>query len=139
MVLVREGQADITGGGANFPVYPRQMANISGTDQLHQEIVPMAPPDGFDAWCAQREQREQSSVSVRYVPRDMIGYEDLDAYGSWRNVPPYGMVWSPNTMAAGWAPYHNGRWAWVEPWGWTWIERSSLGLRALPLWPLGFR
>jgi len=127
MVLVREGQADITGGGANFPVYPRQMANISGTDQLRQEIVPMGPPDGFDAWCAQRERGEQSVVSARYVPRDMIGYEDLDAYGVWRNVPPYGMVWTPTSMAAGWAPYHNGHWAWVEPWGWTWIDEAPWG------------
>src|SRR5207249_1716473 len=27
----------------------------------------------------------------------------------------------------GWAPYHYGHWAWVEPWGWTWIDDAPWG------------
>ena len=27
----------------------------------------------------------------------------------------------------GWAPYRAGRWAWVEPWGWTWIDEAPWG------------
>jgi len=117
----------IANGGANFPVYPRQMAHIIGTDRISQEITPVAPPDGFDSWCRERERREESMTSVRYVPRDMIGYEDLDTYGVWRNVPPYGWVWTPANVAVGWAPYHDGHWAWVEPWGWTWIDDAPWG------------
>jgi hypothetical protein len=108
-------------------LYPRQTVHFSGTDSSAQEITPAAPPDAFDAWCQERERREASVVSARYVPRDMIGYEDLDAYGSWRNVPPYGMVWIPGSVPGGWAPYHYGHWAWVEPWGWTWIDDAPWG------------
>jgi hypothetical protein len=122
-----EGQADITGGGASFPVYARQTAHLSGTDTLAQEIAPAAPPDTFDAWCRERERREASVVSARYVPRDMIGYEDLDTYGVWRNVAPYGWVWIPSSVPGGWAPYQYGHWAWVEPWGWTWIDDAPWG------------
>jgi hypothetical protein len=61
------------------------------------------------------------------VPREMIGYEDLDEYGVWREVPQYGMVWAPRGMVAGWAPYHYGHWAWVEPWGWTWVDDAPWG------------
>jgi hypothetical protein len=121
------GQADISGGGAGFPVYARQTAHLSGTDTLAQEITPAAPPDNFDAWCRERERREASMVSARYVPRDMIGYEDLDAYGTWRNVQPYGWVWVPASVPPGWAPYQYGHWAWVEPWGWTWIDDEPWG------------
>ena len=27
----------------------------------------------------------------------------------------------------GWSPYHYGHWAWVEPWGWTWIDDAPWG------------
>jgi len=127
LVTTNAGEAGIANGGANFPVYPRQMAHIIGTDRISQEITPVAPPDGFDSWCRERERREESMTSVRYVPRDMIGYEDLDTYGVWRNVPPYGWVWTPANVAVGWAPYHDGHWAWVEPWGWTWIDDAPWG------------
>lgn len=127
IVTPREGEANINGGGTSFPVYARQTAHISGTDTITQDITPMLPPDPFDSWCLDRERREQSMVSARYVPRDMIGYEDLDVYGVWREVPPYGMVWTPRSVAVGWAPYHYGHWAWVEPWGWTWIDDAPWG------------
>ena len=38
-------------------------------------------------------------------------------YGAWRDEPGYGHVWVPRTVAAGWAPYRYGHWAWVEPVG----------------------
>ena len=126
-VVTNAGQADIAGGGTNFSVYPRQMAHVTGTDRISQEITPVPAPDAFDSWCADRERREMSTVSARYVPRDMIGYEDLDANGVWRNVPPYGWVWTPTNVPAGWAPYREGHWAWVEPWGWTWIDDEPWG------------
>ena len=55
-----------------------------------------------------------------------IGYEDLDANGSWQTVPQYGAVWVPRVRGE-WAPYRFGRWAWVEPWGWTWIDDEPWG------------
>ena len=30
-------------------------------------------------------------------------------------------------MVAGWAPYRFGHWAWVDPWGWTWIDDAPWG------------
>jgi len=26
-----------------------------------------------------------------------------------------------------WAPYREGHWAWIEPWGWTWVDDASFG------------
>jgi hypothetical protein len=37
-------------------------------------------------------------------------------------------VWVPRVaVTAGWAPYHDGHWAWVAPWGWTWIDDAPWG------------
>ena len=59
--------------------------------------------------------------------QDVIGYQDLDAYGSWSNQPTYGNVWFPTRVEAGWAPYRDGHWAWVDPWGWTWVDDAPWG------------
>ena len=30
-------------------------------------------------------------------------------------------------MQPGWAPYRYGHWAWVNPWGWTWVDDAPWG------------
>ena len=124
---VRGGEAEVTAGGSAFPIRSGERVRLAGMDAPSQDISQVPPPDGFDRWCESREVREESSVSARYVPREMVGYEDLDQYGVWTELPPYGMVWRPRVVVAGWAPYHFGHWAWVEPWGWTWIDDAPWG------------
>jgi len=126
-VTVRGGEAQVNGEEARgaFPVQAGQSAQISGVDKFDMGSVP--PPDQFDTWCQMRDRREDQSQSARYVSRQTIGYEDLDQYGVWRQVPPYGWVWAPTGMMAGWAPYRYGHWVWVDPWGWTWIDDAPWG------------
>lgn len=126
-VVVRGGEAEATGNGGAFPIRAGEMATLAGMDQAQPQMFQAPPFDAFDQWAADRDRREASMVSARYVPRETIGYEDLDQYGMWRNVPPYGWVWTPTGMAVGWAPYRYGHWAWVEPWGWTWIDDAPWG------------
>ncbi|MBV9506136.1 MAG: hypothetical protein JO323_14145 [Acidobacteriia bacterium] len=127
LVAVPTGQAEVTGGGTAFTVYPRQAARLTGTDSLSRDLVDVPPPDAFDRWSTDRDRREEQVQSVKYVPREMIGYEDLDTNGVWREVPPYGWVWRPTVVTAGWAPYRYGHWAWVAPWGWTWVDDAPWG------------
>src|SRR5215469_10356719 len=70
------------------------------------------------------------SVSYQYCPveEDVAGLSDLDTYGDWDDVGGYGHCWRPN-VSAGWALYQDGYWLndyplglnWVsqEPWGWA--------------------
>lgn len=83
--------------------------------------------DAFDDWCNSRDQRFAQSPSRRYVSDDVVGYQDLDQYGDWRDDPDYGSVWYPTGVAADWAPYRDGHWAYVAPWGWTWVDDSPWG------------
>src|SRR5438046_1272966 len=71
--------------------------------------------------------RPHEAGSARDVSREVIGHEDLDDYGDWRETGPYGAVWVPRSMIVGWAPYRYGHWAWVDPWGWTWIDDAPWG------------
>jgi len=127
LATVRSGEADIRAGGADTPLSAGQSIQLTGQDTVSQEITPVIMQDAFDQWCQTRDRRENGSISARYVPREMIGYEDLDQYGVWREDPRYGAVWVPTGVPAGWAPYHYGHWAWVDPWGWTWIDDAPWG------------
>jgi hypothetical protein len=126
-VFARTGQAEVTGGGQAFTLNPGNSASLSGTDQLAFDIEGPPAPDAFDNWCEQRDQREAQMRSERYLPPTMVGAEDLDDYGSWNEEPTYGAVWYPRALPVGWAPYHSGHWAWIEPWGWTWVDDNPWG------------
>lgn len=83
--------------------------------------------DAFDRWVSNRENATLASVARRHVSPYMTGYQDLDAYGDWQTAPDFGTVWYPRAVADDWAPYRYGRWAWVAPWGWTWIDQAPWG------------
>ncbi|MEA2756581.1 MAG: hypothetical protein QOJ54_2870, partial [Aliidongia sp.] len=101
-------------------------AVISPNDPPSFSVSPAAQ-DPFDHWGEERERRVTESVSSRYVSADMPGAADLDQYGTWRDDAQYGHVWIPSGVEAGWAPYHNGHWASVQPWGWTWVDDAPWG------------
>jgi hypothetical protein len=124
MVTVRGGEALVTAGGAAFPVHPRQTGYFA--DGAQPDIRDANPPDAFDDFTAARNRDEDRIPPPTHVPTTMIGYQDLDANGVWRNEPAYGWVWIPR-VPPGWAPYRHGHWAWVDPWGWTWIDNASWG------------
>jgi hypothetical protein len=87
-----------------------------------------AHSSALDHWAAQRDNVNRTSQSARYVSPNMTGYEELDANGRWASDPDYGNVWYPTThVTPGWAPYRDGRWAYVAPWGWTWIDAAPWG------------
>jgi hypothetical protein len=131
IVTVRGGEGEATAGGQAFAIHPREEVRISGAagaDQPPAFDRRTAPPgDPFDNWCEDRDRREDMSQSAKYVSREMPGYGDLDQAGTWRTVPDYGPVWTPGGVPVGWAPYHTGHWAWIAPWGWTWVDDAPWG------------
>jgi hypothetical protein len=127
MAAAKAGEASVRAGDTEFPLLSGQSAQLAGQDTVTEEMGSVPAPDDFDVWCQTRDRREAGMVSARYVPRETIGYEDLDQYGVWRMDARYGWVWVPQGLPAGWAPYHYGHWAWVEPWGWTWIDDAPWG------------
>jgi len=86
-----------------------------------------APRDSFDLWVSVRNHREDQATSARYLSRETVGYQQLDAWGVWITDPLYGPVWQPRTIVADWAPYRYGHWVWISPWGWTWVDDAPWG------------
>jgi hypothetical protein len=83
--------------------------------------------DDFALAVLRQDQAAERSVSAQYVSPEMTGIEDLDRHGSWQQHPEYGAIWAPTVVSVGWAPYQRGHWAWVQPWGWTWVDDAAWG------------
>ncbi len=127
VISVRAGEGQATGAGQTFTLRGGQRATLSGTDSLYADVEPIYDPDEFDTWSEGRDHRYDFSRSAQYLSHDVVGFDDLDDYGDWRDDSNYGHVWFPNRVEVGWAPYHDGHWAWISPWGWTWVDDSSWG------------
>ncbi len=126
-ITVWSGRGRAVGGGSSYTVVAQQSAVFTGTDSLNYELDQVPDPDDFDIWAFDRDKHEDNSESANYVSREMTGYEDLDEYGDWSYVAGYGPCWRPYMVGAGWAPYRVGRWAFVAPWGWTWVGGEPWG------------
>ena len=124
---VWSGRGEVTGGGYSYTVVAGQQAQFSGTDKLDYDIAQLPPSDEFDNWAFDRDHREDRADSANYISTEVTGYEDLDEYGHWRYVAGYGTVWAPDGIGPDWAPYRNGHWVWIDPWGWTWVEDEPWG------------
>src|SRR5580693_1211144 len=127
-ITVIRGAGQVTASGKTYDLEAGQRAVFNGTDEVQSTIVPHAPPpDGLDKWSNDRDLGEQNSVSQRYVPQDMAGTQDLDNNGTWSEDGDKGPVWYPSEVPADWAPYSNGYWSYVGPWGWTWVDYAPWG------------
>ncbi len=123
-IVVRRGQADVLTDGAPFTIGENQLATVAGGSP---RIYTAPAVDEFDHWSAQRDSRLDNVAATRYVSREMTGYEELDRYGTWGSEPEFGTVWYPTAVAENWAPYRQGHWTWISPWGWTWIDDAPWG------------
>ncbi len=85
--------------------------------------------EDFVRWCRRRERVYVTVTVVEYLPPGIwIGLVDLDLYGRWVWVPPYGWVWVPRTyVAATWRPYLYGHWVFYADIGWVWVSYEPWG------------
>lgn len=130
VVKVSEGSAQATGASVDTIVYAQQVVTFKGTDDVIAQYGTLGGPDDFDSWSLERDRRDEVAANSRtaeYVSPDVTGYQDLEDNGSWSSEAEYGYVWTPRYVAVDWAPYRYGRWVWVSPWGWSWIDDARWG------------
>lgn len=117
------------GGEGGFEIAPGRRAELwreARTGALrHAWLAPV--DDEFSAWAQFLDRNDERDATTRVVSNEITGAEDLDRYGRWERHPEFGSVWIPLTVAVGWEPFRHGRWTWIRPWGWTWIDDAPWG------------
>ena len=115
----------------------RQPYRFYGTGLPDYEQLAAPRDDDLDRWSRERDRRYDNSLSARYVSPEVVGYQDLDANGTWRvdaelrqrlDAEPRGR----RLDALPRRPLGLGR-----PLGLDLGRRRALGLRRVALRPLG--
>jgi len=127
-LTVWEGQARYEGPQSALNVSQGQRADFWLDRQGVAQYSLGAPRlDGFERWVAELDRDHAQRQALRHVSPEMTGAEDLERHGRWEQDPEYGPLWQPHEVPVGWAPYAAGHWAWVAPWGWTWVDDAPWG------------
>jgi hypothetical protein len=128
-VTVIAGQVQINGTDFEQVVEAGTSLQLNGLNPLEVSQVGAPNADGLDSFSGGRdseflaaEQQDQP-----YVNDATVGAGDLASYGDWQPDADDGAVWYPRGVAADWQPYRVGHWAWIAPWGWTWVEAEPWG------------
>jgi hypothetical protein len=125
-LIVREGEAEVSVPQGSTKVEAGNMITVEGTDNPQYQTADAPHRDDFDSFNSDRDRLIANANSWQHTDHYYTGSEDLDAYGSWRDVPDYGPVWVPAEGPA-WAPYRDGRWVWEPYYGWTWVSYEPWG------------
>ena len=120
VVSVLEGAAEVDSTTGSVTLRAGKRAELTDDEVRTGAAQRIA----FDNW---PEALPVATPALRYVTDDTTGYEELDRYGAWQDDAEYGPLWLPSTVPLGWAPYSDGRWTWIAPWGWTWVDNAPWG------------
>jgi hypothetical protein len=127
-IAVRSGTATVMGAnGGVRQVFAGEMLAFAGRNLALVTNLPAASDEGFDRWASDRSRAEDRSIAARYIPREVVGYQELDRHGTWAQDATWGAVWFPSGVASDWAPYRQGHWESIAPWGPTWIDDAAWG------------
>ena len=121
------GDARFVGSGSDLPIASGYQVQLSGERPMKAEIAATIGDDDFASWCKARSVDDLTLAAPYFVSREMTGYAALDAAGDWRSTDKYGEVWVPKALPADWAPYRDGHWRWLAPWGWSWVDDQPWG------------
>ena len=124
----RGGEAIVTtADGRSLSIYPSEDIVVTAGNPVKVATYAAPAPDSWDRWNDARSDRSGESISARYLPSGVYGAEELDHYGYWRVVPSYGSVWVPDGVGADWVPYSTGSWVWDPYYEWTWVDDAPWG------------
>jgi FecR protein len=136
-LAVFTGNAHVERGALALDVHGGESVTMSSASPGRYDLAESIEPDSWDAWNSDRDQELASEAAAHtgvengFEDSGNPAWNDLDANGSWYNVPDQGTIWSPNdASSADWDPYGNGYWLTTPLFGSTWV--SSYGWGYLP-------
>jgi hypothetical protein len=166
VVSVLDGTAQVESGDSSGGEAYRTNVNAGetltgdATDAGRYSLTKEVAENSWDKWNSDRdaaavnETANQTAVRDDYSGEAGYGWSDLDANGSWYDVPGEGQVWQPNVAldpsfdpygygswvgysgggyvwasgySWGWTPYRCGNWSYWDDFGWGWQPGNGCG------------
>ena len=142
-LAVFKGDVDVNGPNGKLSVEKKKNATFDVAENDKSNVSGKIAEAPLDSW-----DKEASSYHDQYAKNNTnspygYGLADLNYYGSYSNVPGYGLMWQPYFTGVGWDPFLDGAWGFYPgygymfasayPWGWlpyrygTWVFVPSFG------------
>ena len=126
-LAVFKGTVEIEGPAGKVAVEKKKTATFDAADNDKSTLANNIVEAPLDAW-----DKESIAYHDQYAKNNSSPYaygaSDLNYYGSYSNIPGYGMMWQPYFTGIGWDPFMDGAWSWYPgygymfasayPWGW---------------------
>jgi hypothetical protein len=126
-LAVFKGDVEVDGPGGKLIVTKNKTATFDATDNDKSSLANNITEAPLDSW-----DKEAIAYHDQYAKRNSspygYGISDMGYYGSYTDVPGYGMMWQPYFAGIGWDPFMDGAWSWYPgygymfasayPWGW---------------------
>lgn len=107
---------------------------LNASDPTEYALSDTIDPNSWDAWNSDRDQDLTNEASMQTDTPESLGasqnpaWNDLDANGTWYDVPSQGYVWSPyDAENANFDPYGNGNWVYTVSYGYVWASGYPWG------------
>lgn len=124
----REVQLGLKTGHIDLSVDPRNATKVK--IDLAQTSIRADDPGryGIDAdnGLVGRLAAPGSTAIADQVPATLPGAAALADYGDWERSD-LGWTWFPKSLPASWAPFRDGSWHYLKPWGWVWADAAPWG------------
>jgi hypothetical protein len=107
---------------------------LNGADPARYNLSESIEPDSWDTWNSDRDEALSADAAARtgatrsFPDAGNPAWGDLDANGTWYNVPDQGYIWSPTDASnPGFDPYGNGNWMWTPGYGYIFVSGYAWG------------
>jgi hypothetical protein len=129
-VAVFQGDVQVTGPSGQVEIGKKHSATFDLANNGSYTLAKNYDEDPYDKW-----DQKQNDYRTRYSSYNhtgvsspyVYGMSDLNYYGSYFDVPGYGMVWQPYFTGMGWDPFMDGGWAWYPGAGYMWVSAYPWG------------
>ena len=119
---------------ASVDLHGGESVALDPADPTQFNLAESIEPNSWDAWNSDRDEALTAEAASQTGAPENLGesqnpaWNDLDASGSWYDVPGEGYVWSPYEAAnADFDPYGNGDWMYTPSYGYVWASGYSWG------------
>jgi hypothetical protein len=126
-LAVFKGLVVVDSPAGDINIAKNKTATFDSANDDKAAIASKVSPSPFDAW-----DTDATSYHDQYTKNNSapvaFGASDMNYYGSYSNVPGYGMLWQPYFTGVGWDPFMDGAWGFYPgygymfasayPWGW---------------------
>jgi hypothetical protein len=131
-VAVFSGNARLEDSAGTVDLHGGESIALNSPNPADSSIAESIEPDSWDAWNSDRDQAltaSETPPSDANLPQsNNPAWGDLNANGTWYNVPGTGSIWSPYEASnSGWDPYGTGYWMWTPGYGYVWVSGEPWG------------